>query len=213
MKTLKHALLPLCLTVLATACADSSTNPASPVGSLSAEGSAAKPPGSNTPFPGSVTFSDRSGDAITSDGGGTYVNGGRLEVSFYPASLDLVMKGGGGGSRTLSLDYTNRISGTGPVGTTQSDFMNIHHILDMARGTTRQALASFSGGTARGSFRFNPVSDPSATRVTVVRDLAGVWTVTADDPGTDRAALMRNGTAIGVYAMPFQLTAVCPTCP
>jgi len=210
MKVLKLALLPLCLTALATACADSTTSPVAPSGPLSPGGSAAKPAPSTTAIPGAVTFSDRPGDAITSDGLGTYVDGGRLEVSFYTASKDLVMRGG---SRTLNLNHENRISGTGAIGTTQvSDiFMNIHHILDMKRGDTRVVAATFKRVNTE-FFHFNEAYDSDATKVTVVRDAAGAWTVTAD-PDTDRTALIKKGTAIGLYAMPFQLTAVCPTCP
>ena len=172
--------------------------------------SAAKPAPSTTAIPGAVTFSDRLGDAITSDGLGTYVDGGRLEVSFYTASRDLVMRGG---SRTLNLNHETRISGTGAIGTTQvSDiFMNIHHILDMARGETRVVAATFKRVNTE-FFHFNQAYDSSATKVTVVRDDDGAWTVTASDPDTDLTALIKKGTAIGLYAMPFQLTAVCPTC-
>lgn len=117
-----------------------------------------------------------------------------------------------GGSRALSLSYTNRLSGTGPVGTTLVNdiFMNIHGILDMARGDSRITGAAFRR-TPPDFFQFNSAY-PGGTKVSVVRDTAGVWTVTADDPATDRAVLLKNGTALGVYAMPFQLTVVCSSC-
>jgi hypothetical protein len=199
----------LCPVAFVAACADPSANPASPTGLVSSDGASAKPPGT-TLIPATITFSDRPGDAITSDGGGSYVNGA-LEVGFYTDSKDLVLKGD---SRALTLNHTNRISGTGPIGTTlvTSIFVNVHGILDMALGESRVATVAVHR-TSMEVFRFNSIYT-GATTVNVVRDGSGVWTVTADDPSSDRAALTKSpkNSTLGVYAMPFQLTALCPTC-
>jgi hypothetical protein len=197
------------LVVINTACSEVGPEGSSPVAPTS-QSQAAKPSPSTTQIPATVTFSDRVGDAIRSDGGGTYVNGGRLEVVLYTQSKDLVMRGG---SRALSLSYTNPLNGTGPVGTTVVNdiFMNIHGILDMVPGTSLIKGATFRRN-AREVFQFNNTYHLDATKVSVVRDTATKWTVTADDPTTGRAVLLKNGTALGVYAMPFQLTVVCSSC-
>ncbi len=209
MRTLRIAMALLCPAVLATACADPSANPLSPTGMVSSDGAGAKPPPATTLLPATITFSDRPGDAITSDGG-SYSNGA-LEVGFWTASKDLVLKGSG---RALTLNHTNRVSGTGPIGTTvvTDIFLNVHGILDMALGESRVATVAVKR-TSTEFFRFNSTYS-SATMVNVVRDGSGVWTVTADDPSSDRAALTKSpkNSTLGVYAMPFQLTAVCPTC-
>jgi hypothetical protein len=159
---------------------------------------AAKPPPATTHIPGTITFSDRTNDGITSDGSGTYVDGSQLEVGFYTASRDLVMTGGG---RQLTFHHTN-------LGTTvYGMFMNVHGILDMSKGTSRTNVTAAFKRSSTDFFRFNPVNFSGTSYVTVDRDLDGIWTVTADNPSA-QAALVKN-RVLGIYEMPFQLTAQC----
>ena len=171
----------------------------------------------NTFTPAEVTLADRPGDAVTSDGAGTYYNSSQLEVGFWSKSRDLVVRGSG---RALNIDYTNLISGSGPVGTSvETDiFMIVHGIQDMALGSSRSTIAVVrtTVGPSYSWFRFNSTL-PNATLVQVDRALDGAWTVGADThTGTDRAALTQtkgNREILqGYYSLPFQLTVVCPTC-
>jgi hypothetical protein len=183
------------------ACTGQDANPTVPSNTVATPGDlAAKPPPATTLIPAMITFSNRPGDAITSDGGGTYVRGGRLEVGFYTLSEDLVMRGGG---RTVVFSHPD-------LGTTQDLFVNIHGILNMGKGTSRSNGTAAFRRTSTNFLRFNPDNYAGTSFVTVSRDTAGVWTVTANNPNA-LAAHVRNNNVLGIYAMPFQLTAQCVT--
>jgi len=168
-----------------------------------------KPAPTDVFYPATLTFSDRGGDAIYSDGSGQYVNGGQTELGFHSVTNDLVMRGDSG-SRFVTFDSTNQITTTGPEAITNEFdvFMNIRGILNMAPGSSRTTNARVSG------FRFNPATYAGTTSVDVSRGVDGVWTITAD--GLDIAALVQvvrgKEKVMGQYYMPFQITVVCPTC-
>ena len=179
-------------------------------------GAAQKKP-TNTTYPAVVTFSDQAGDRITSDGGGPYVSGGQLSVAFTSQGNHLMLSGSNG-SRYLFVDYTDRLTTTGPIGTIpEADiFMNIHNILDMAPGTFRQTSAAVRVHlNGYKFFRLNPTNFPGTTLVDVERHVDGTWIVTG---GSDTVSALieekgRTQTVAGLYGMPFQLTATCASCP
>lgn len=177
--------------------------------STSALAQKGKPAPTDVFYPATLTFSDRVGDAITGDGAGAYVNGGRTELGFHSVTNDLVMRGDSG-SRVVTFDSTNQVTTTGPEAITNEFdvFMNIRGILNMTPNSSRTTNARVSG------FRFNPTNWPGTSTVDVYRDGAGVWTVSAD--GADIAALVQivkgKEKSLGQYYMPFQITVVCPTC-
>jgi hypothetical protein len=173
-------------------------------------------PGGDQLYPADITFADRAGDAIVSDGLGPYTNGDGFDAGFYSASNDLVLRGGRQ-PRYLQFDYSNQISGSGPTGTCQEGsfmFMNIHNILGMSPGDTKQGTATFGPCIVSGTLQFNQTTYTGTDNVEVVRNMDGSWTVTST--GNSAAALFeRKGNRnilLGLYSMPFQITAVCPTC-
>ena len=169
----------------------------------------AQKPQKDVLYPATVVFSDRAGDAITSDGLGAYTNGGGVELGFHTSTNDLVMRGDSG-SRYITFDSTRQVTTTGPE-SVANEFdvtINIRGILDMVRGESRQTNAHLS------AFRFNPSKYSGTTPVDVFRGYDGLWTITAE--GGDIAALTQvikgKERVVGLYEMPFQITAACPTC-
>jgi len=158
-------------------------------------------------YPATAAFSNRIGDAITSDGLGTYANGGGMDLGFHSVTNDLVI---GGGPRYIQFNSTDQVTTTGPEGVIQDFdyFINIHGILNMAPGEFRQSTANMS------DFRFNPTKWAGTTRVSVFRDFDGAWTITAEPSDVSALTQVVKGKekAIGLYHMPFQLTVVCPSC-
>lgn len=185
----------------------------------------------DTLYPVTVTFTDRTGDNITSDyltsGSHTYTNGGsdKLETGFHTVTNDLVMRARTGPSRRfLAFSFQPIMPSGAPTGSLQEHdlFMNIRDILTMPSPSAKNAFAIFN--TSIGWFKFAPgLVDTSqyATLVSVSRS-DKVWQITADPselPGSpgDVAALtkMKGNTEqlLGRYHMPFQITVTCPTCP
>jgi len=168
-----------------------------------------KPAPNDVLYPTTLTFSDRFGDAITSDDAGTYVNGGQIELGFHSLTNDLVMRGQSG-TRFVTFDSTKQVTTGGPEAITNEFdvFMNIDGILNMLPNSSRTTYGRVSG------LRFNQPKYAGTSSVDVSRDSAGVWTVT--DDGADIAALVQvvrgKEKVMGHYYMPFQITAVCPTC-
>ena len=185
----------------------------------------------NSSNPGvTVTFGDRAGDGLVSDGYGPYVNGvagvmGQIWVS-------------GSGYMTLNLSSTrpNRVfNGTytpasdvaqptaNPPGGTFSDgwFINVGDVWHIPVGATVSTGASFAAGV--GSFRWCAPGSfcaglATTELVTVTRPSVETWQVSADPPsstalGSDLAVLLdqihNRWQAIGYYRMPFQLTIQC----
>jgi hypothetical protein len=176
-----------------------------------------------------VTFGDRLGDAIFSDGHGQYVNGvggvvGQIFVS-------------GSGDMTLNLSKTrpNRVfngvytpatdvsqpTANPPSGTfSDGSFLSIWKIWQIPVGTTVSTGAGFSTRMGGGSFRWCVNSGPGCYAVTdvvtVTRTAFDTWTVSADAAtsetlGTDLDALIEDvhWQALGYYHMPFSLTIKC----
>jgi hypothetical protein len=163
-------------------------------------------------IPTIVEMSDRSGDAITSDGGGTYANGESGIVSNFltnSGDMSLILSSSG---RMLRFDYTDRVSSTGPVGmTTDPANMNIVGIWNMGIGSSISTRAIFAE-TSVGQFTFDR---PSGTQVLVTREDAHTWTVDSV-PNGGLAALIQpakhGSITAGVYDMPFALTINCASC-
>jgi hypothetical protein len=178
-----------------------------------------------------VTFADRVGDAIFSDGHGPYVNGVGGVVAQILAS--------GSGDMTLNLSKTrpNRVFNgvytpatdisqptANPPSGTFSDgwFLNIGKVWQIPVGSTTMSTgASFNTPMSGGSFRWcanpGPFCDGPPAFVTVTRTARDTWTVSADPatstmPGTDLDVLIGPGPKwepIGYYHMPFSLTIRC----
>lgn len=176
-----------------------------------------------------VTFGDRVGDAIFSDGHGPYVNGVGGVVGQILAS--------GSGDMTLNLSKTrpNRVfngvytpatdvsqpTGNPPSGTfSDGSFLNISRIWQVPVGSTVSTAASFNTRTSGGSFRWcpnpGPFCDAIPAFVTVTRTAGDTWTVSADPAtsettGTDLDTLIEDvhWQALGYYHMPFSLTIRC----
>ena len=186
----------------------------------------------------SVQFRNDVTDRIKSDGG-SYVDGGRLEVRMWiNGSQDLTI-GTFASGRTLYFDYSGKVpgSGSGPTGIMYDNaFVNIRDIAAMGLGEIRTTKASFN--TAIGYFRWlgSPVpADGSVSggpyhsqAVVVERTTAQTWEVyTPVPPDTliapgytagDLSVLLKSGrkgelTPIGNYHMTFGLTVTCTTCP
>ena len=160
--------------------------------------------------PAEVTFADRAGDAITSDGGGAYVTAQLFTLSTQDLSLNL-----SGEPRSINFDLNGLISGTGaPTGTLADQAkMNIVNIGSMGLGATKITRAIFN--TVTGQFNFDQAADAQTFSVSVTRVDQQSWTVSTD--GGDAAVLVRAGKAnktikVGYYHLPFQLTVVCPSC-
>jgi hypothetical protein len=209
----------LLLFAAAAGCSQEGLAPSSPTSPSSI---VAAKPGGDELWPADLTFADRSGDAITSDGLGAYVHsdGGGYESAFHSSTGDFVLRGSDGG-RIVNVDFTNRLTGSGPVGAVADDrpFIRVAAIRDLQVGASQSAVAVFSslpGGQTPGKFWFNPNKHGDSIRVAVVRNDTCTWTVTAD-PGVDVAALEQSAkgnktTVVGTYAMPFQMTIVLQGC-
>lgn len=168
----------------------------------------------------SATFSDRSGDAITSDGAGAYTNGvaGVSCLVFEGASGDITfyLTASKHASRFIQFNYMNRISASGPTGSlddlsTQSSFQDV--------AALAVATAGFSTGgftTAVGRFAFNPTNWPGSSELMATRISQTEWTVTSDAGVNDVAVLSeaahKGSVAVGTYHMPFELSVSCPSC-
>jgi hypothetical protein len=179
----------------------------------------------------SVTFADRAGDAIGSDGHGSYVNGvgGVVGQIFVTGSGDMTLN--------LSKTRPNRVfNGTyvpasdvpqptkmPPSGTFKDgSFINIHAVWQIPVGATISTDASFTTGI--GDFRWcGDGSGPAwcaltgSQQVSVTRTAFDTWSVEANSPGTtpgnDLDVLAQSAgrywVAVGYYHMPFQLTIQC----
>jgi len=197
---------------------------------LLAGGAVGAGPSTDTLYPATVTFSDRFGDAITSDyansGNHSYTNtpAKRFEVGFHTVTNDLVMRTLSNSiGRYLAFSFAPIAPPSAPTGTLQQNdmFMNIHTILNMPTGTAKNTVANFSSDV--GMFRYTPTwVDPTYATLVFVSRSGNVWTVTADPnpvPGApgDVAGLVKTKgnteTLVGLYHMPFQITVTCPTCP
>jgi hypothetical protein len=183
------------------------------------------------PNPGvTVTFGDRPGDKIVSDGHGPYVNGvGGVEGQLWvdgTGDMTLNLKGTRP-NRAFDGSYspaTDVAQPTGAPSGTFSDgwFINVGQIWKIPVGTT---VSTRGGSFATGVGDFRWCSDGSfcagfATTelLTVTRISTDKWTASADAPsssalGSDLNVLVKlpRGQAIGYYRMPFQMTIQCQT--
>jgi len=160
--------------------------------------------------PAEVTFADGAGDAITSDGGGTYLGAQLFTLSNQDLALNL-----SGGTRSLNFDLNGLISGDGaPTGTLADQAkMNIVNIGGMGIGATKMTRAIFN--TVTGQVNFDQAADAQTVSVSVTRVDQQTWTVSTDGGDTAvlvRAAKANKTTKVGYYHLPFHLTVVCPGC-
>jgi|SRR5579864_977661 len=168
----------------------------------------------------SATFSDRSGDAIVSDGAGAYVNGvaGVSCEVFEGASDDitLYLTASKHASRFIEFNYTDRISASGPTGILDdlSTLSSLQDVAALAVGMAGSKTGGFT--TAVGRFAFNPSNWPGSSELTATRISQTEWTISADAAVNDVAVLSqashKGSVAVGEYHMPFELTVSCPTC-
>ncbi len=176
-----------------------------------------------------VTFADRAGDKIKSDGHGSYVNGvgGVVGQIFVSGSGDMTLNlKNTRPNRVFNGDYTpatdaDPISDNPPSGTfTNGSFINIPRIWQMTVGETSTRGAAFNA--AVGSFRWclDPAKCGGAATdvITVTRTAFDKWTATADPASattirSDLSVLLKmpSVTAVAFYHMPFQLTIQCKT--
>ena len=158
--------------------------------------------------PADVTFADGPGHAITSDGNGPYVNSQQgFESGFHSITKDFVLRYSDS-PRYVNVDYTNRLTGLGPMAAIQelNPFIRVAVIQDMSVGETRSSVAvvsSLAGGSTP-KFWFNPLKHAGATLVNVHRADGCTWTVAAV---AGVAALEQTKgnkvTIVGTYSMPF----------
>src|SRR5262245_8683208 len=99
----------------------------------------------------SLTFADRLGDKITSDQQGAYADDGKGQgVNCAVGSSNNIVLGlGPKTSRRFRGDYSGIVAGSAfvpdpPTGTFADGFLvNIHHVANMAVGTTKLTQAHF----------------------------------------------------------------------
>lgn len=178
----------------------------------------------------SVTFGDRGGDAIFSDGHGQYVNGiggvvaqilasdsGDMTLNLSKTRPNRVFNGIYSPATDASQLTPNPPSGTFSDGTS----LAIGKIWEIPVGNTVSTGASFTAGF--GSFRWcapGSFCAPLAVTelVTATRSAFDTWTVSADPAtsttlGTDLDVLLgskRGGwEVLGYYHMPFYITIRC----
>lgn len=188
---------------------------------------AAGKPGTTPEVPLRMTISDASGNKITSDGGGNYVNGsqnmrvvfdqygmlifdnkksqGKPAVRFYSTNLDNPFE------VFIDPGFT---TGTGNyMATTKSSLLStVSPIQNMAVGASQ--CMTLHGGAGEGIFSFHGgVEDNSASPtsfVIITRNSSTVWTMTPGScsvsTNTDVASIRQGGTLFGYYHMPFTFT-------
>ena len=118
--------------------------------------------------------------------------------------------------RHLEFDYTDKISGSGPVGTLNdySVLSSFQTIGAIGVGSTELHTGGFTTGIGR--FAFNPNSWPGSSLLSVTRTSTTDWIVTADAGVNDIAVLAKTvknrTTDVGHYRMPFQMLVQCASC-
>ena len=201
-------------TLMPLAGCDTATSPSAAVaggGITSLEASSPQGQGKPTNTPASLTLADRVGDAITSDGGGTYSDGvgGVLCQLLSGGQLSLNLENA---ARNLNFDLNGRISGSGPTGTLSDHTkVAVSDIAGMAVGSSKLTRGIFN--TSVGQFNFDSAADSLTNSVSVTRISATTWTV--ETGAGDVAVLVRpdpnkpnKSVKVGYYHLPFKLTGV-----
>src|SRR5262249_8762049 len=150
------------------------------------------------------------------------------------SSNNIVLGLGPKTSRRFRGDYSGIVAGSAfvpdpPTGTFADGFLvNIHHVANMAVGTTKLTQAHFGRPSSLYMHWCGASLDEPACMyswvslvVAVTRTAKRTWLVTADPPMGDESivgdvtVLADNTgvTPIALYHMPFQLTVDCPKCP
>jgi hypothetical protein len=131
--------------------------------------------------PATITFADRSGDAITSNGSSyaaEILSGSTLEFACCAGQV-------------VNYNFSAVISGPGPTGTLSdpSGFF-VNNVGSMAIGSTMLAKAYFK--TSIGQINFDSAADGQTNSVFVTRVDANTWTV--DTSAGDIGVLVQNAT-------------------
>jgi hypothetical protein len=172
-------------------------------------------------LPCSITVADRGGDNILSDGRGDYVDGvDGIQCTIYQGASDdmtfYFTASGKKAVRYLQFDYTDKISGSGPVGVLNdhSSQSSVQTIDAIGIGSTEAHTGGFTTGIGR--FAFNPTNWPGASMLSVTRLSSTTWIVTADAGVNDVAVLSQSAKKgsvdVGHYHMAFQMAVHCGSC-
>jgi len=161
-----------------------------------------------------LTFADRPGDAITSDGT-SYSDGvgGVISQLLSGGQLGMQLRGT---PRRLNFNLDGIISGSGPTGTLSDDTNVVaNDVTSIAIGSSQPRRAIFN--TSVGQFNFDTAADSQTNSAVVTHVDATTWTVetsggdvavlvqTVPDPHNPRKTIT---VTAGYYHLPFKFTGV-----
>jgi hypothetical protein len=209
-KTLSISLtVAAALAALAVAACDSQGPASSPVSPSAAVSASATQDKKGTTTPATITFADRSGDAITSNGSAyaaELLSGSTLEFACCTGQV-------------VNYNFAALISGTGPTGTlSDASGFFVNNVGSMAIGTTMLTRAYFK--TSIGQINFDASTDGQTNSVFVTRVDAHTWTIdtsagdvgvlvqttTIQDPNNPHKTI--TVTSKTYYHLPFKATGV-----
>ena len=216
--------------LMVSACADAPTTPDLEVpGPLFAKPGGKGGGNKNAPPPITVTFLDRLGDNIRSDGRGSYVDGACGVTAFFSLEDARLTTGGNirrkdatacGGTepRAVMVSFTQRVLGSPPGpqngNTVAANFFKVNEVelVTEGNGTVLRSAVVHGAGCAFG-LRFNPNLDPNSDLVTVTKIADGTWTVATQDYPDNVAACLPdedspNPAPPSYYHLSFSITVV-----
>ncbi len=211
--------------MLGIACTEGPTVPAGeltgPELAKGGKGGKGKPAGDP---PITVTVTDRAGDNIRSDGGGSYVDGEcgvKATFNLQDARLDPDAKKirrndevacGGRQARSVKVSLTQPTGDSPPHsldGTTQDGVFfkvnEVEHVTEAEGTVQRTAVIHGPFGCALG-LRFNPKLDSKSNVVDVTQNDDGTWTVATRPAPNDVAVCLTNEAPRRYYHLPFSVT-------
>ena len=190
--------------LMVSACADVPTTPDLDVpGPLFAKGGGKGGGNKNAPPPITVTFLDRLGDNIRSDGRGSYVDGACGVTAFFSLEDARLTTGGnirrkdataceGTGPRAVMVSFAQLMEGSPPGpqdgNIVAADFFKVNEVelVTEEDGSVPRSAVVHGAGCAFG-LRFNPNLAPQSDLVTVTKNPNGTWTI-ATQPFPDDVA-------------------------
>ncbi len=205
--------------MLGIACTEGPTGSAAGLtGPEFAKGGKGKPAGDP---PITITFANRTGDKITSDVGGSYVDGEcNVDATFNIDDARLFLGGRikkkeqetCGDPRRVMVAFTDPVDGSQPDGTVGASFFKVNEVeqVTVALGTVGRTAVIGGAGCAH-QLKFNPNQDSKSNDVEVTKHANGTWTVATRPypnnvavciPDEDRA----NPPPRSYYHMPFSIT-------
>ncbi len=178
--------------------------------------------------PITVTFTNSTGDNITSDGGGSYVDGEcgvKATFNINDARLDPDAKKinpknqrscGGRDPRKVMVAFTGPVGGSQPGGrddnTVGATFFKVNEMeqVTVADGTVERTAVIHGAGCAHG-LRFNLNQDSNSDEVEVTKNDDGTWTVATQPSPNDVAVCIpdedKNPDELrSYYHMSFEIT-------